>query len=59
MIFNRWGREIFSTNDYNNTSNYWPSKNNSTDILPTTYFYMINFGDGSEIQKGWIEVIKN
>ena len=59
VIFNRWGREIFSTNDYNNTSNYWPSKNNSNDILPTTYFYMINFGDGSEIQKGWIEVIKN
>lgn len=58
-IFNRWGREIFVTNNYNNKDNFWPKKEDQSNIMPSTYFYMINFGDGSPIQKGWIEVIKN
>jgi gliding motility-associated-like protein len=58
-IFNRWGREIFSTSNYNNTTNYWPKKEDLNNLMPSTYFYVVNFGDGSEIQKGWIELIKN
>lgn len=58
-IFNRWGREVFVTSNYNNNTNAWPKKEDLSRLAPTTYFYVVDFGDGSELQKGWIELIKN
>jgi gliding motility-associated-like protein len=58
-IFNRWGREVFVTNKYDNRTNSWPKKEDLSRLAPTTYFYIVDFGDGSELQKGWIELIKN
>ncbi|MDP3557784.1 MAG: gliding motility-associated C-terminal domain-containing protein [Bacteroidota bacterium] len=58
-IFNRWGKEIFNTTNYDNKNNYWPTQEHLKNLTPSTYFYVINFGDNSEIQKGWVELIKN
>jgi gliding motility-associated-like protein len=55
-IFNRWGKRIYFTNGYNNESNYWPSPN-AKDLTPSTYFYLIDLGDGSPKIKGWLEVL--
>lgn len=54
MIFNRWGKELFSTKSYNNKDNYWPRKNEN--VAAGTYFYIIDIGDGKPL-KGWVEVL--
>jgi len=58
-IYNRWGREIFTTPKYDNTSNYWPTAEHLKTLTPSTYFFVVNFGDGSALQKGWVELITN
>jgi gliding motility-associated-like protein len=59
MIFNRWGKEVANIKNYNNTTNYWPTKDKLDNLLSTTYFYIIDLGDGSKPIKGWVELIKN
>jgi gliding motility-associated-like protein len=57
-IFNRWGKKVFETQGYDNVSNFWPQRN--VDKLdPTTYYYVLDLGDGSKLMKGWIELIHN
>lgn len=52
-VFNRWGNEVFSTNNY---SNNWKGTSDSGGTLPTgSYFYQIDqSGDGNTILHGWI-----
>ncbi|RZL07074.1 MAG: gliding motility-associated C-terminal domain-containing protein, partial [Hymenobacter sp.] len=53
-IYNRWGRQIFSTNNYDNDTNYW-----GTDpiLVAGNYYYIFKQGDNT-IAKGWIEVVR-
>jgi gliding motility-associated-like protein len=53
-IFNRWGRRVFSTQNYNNTSNYWGTDPN---VAAGMYYYLFSQPNGS-ITRGWVEVIK-
>ena len=53
-IFNRWGRRVFSTQNYNNTSNYWGT---DPSIAAGMYYYTFTQPNGS-ITRGWVEVIK-
>ncbi|MGZ3900794.1 MAG: gliding motility-associated C-terminal domain-containing protein, partial [Bacteroidia bacterium] len=57
-IFNRWGLKVFETNNYDNAKNAWPQKDEVTKLVPSTYFYVLNLGNGTTL-KGWIELIKN
>jgi gliding motility-associated-like protein len=57
-IFNRWGEKVFDTKKYDNLKNSWPEKDNNK-LLSSTYFYIIDLGDGSPLIKGWIELLKN
>lgn len=57
-IFNRWGQKIFEAAKYDNTSIFWPEKENDK-LTSGTYFYIINLNDGSNPIKGWVELIKN
>lgn len=50
-VFNRLGKEVFSTSDYKQD---WPS----TDIQPGTYFYELKPGRSNKAYRGWVEVIK-
>ncbi len=58
-IYNRWGKEIFTTPKYNNNTNYWPTAEHLRTLTPSTYFFVVNFGDGTPLQKGWVELISN
>jgi gliding motility-associated-like protein len=53
-IFNRWGREVFATTNYNNTSNYWGT---DPSIAAGVYYYLFKLADGTST-KGWVEVVK-
>lgn len=56
-IFNRWGNKLWSTVNYNNTSNVWDGKTQSGAVLTSgTYFYIIELEDGKAIKKGWVEL---
>ncbi|MGI4863949.1 MAG: gliding motility-associated C-terminal domain-containing protein [Janthinobacterium lividum] len=53
-IYNRWGRQIFTTTNYDNDTNYW-----GTDpiLVAGNYYYIFKQGDNT-IAKGWIEVVR-
>ncbi|MGI4835875.1 MAG: gliding motility-associated C-terminal domain-containing protein [Janthinobacterium lividum] len=55
QIFNRWGRQVYSTTNYNNDSNYWGG--NDPGIAPGVYYYLFKLPSGSTT-KGWVEVVK-
>ncbi|MBS1651481.1 MAG: gliding motility-associated C-terminal domain-containing protein [Bacteroidetes bacterium] len=57
-IFNRWGGQIAAIKNYDNQSNTWP-KSNGSGVVSSTYYYVIDLGDGSKAVKGWFEVIYN
>ncbi|OGX91851.1 gliding motility-associated C-terminal domain-containing protein [Hymenobacter coccineus] len=50
-IFNRWGREVYATTNYQNT---W---GDAPDVAPGKYYYLFKLADGSST-KGWVEVVK-
>ncbi len=56
FIYNRWGNEIFSTSNYDNTTNVWDGKANGQVITSGTYFFVIVDGSEKLIKKGWIEI---
>ncbi|MGI4886914.1 MAG: gliding motility-associated C-terminal domain-containing protein [Janthinobacterium lividum] len=51
VIFNRWGREVYSTTNYQNTWGDDPG------VAPGKYYYLFKLADGSST-KGWVEVVK-
>lgn len=53
-IFNRWGRKLFSEQEYNNIDKYWPARGEQ--VMPGTYFYVIEL-DG-KMNRGWLEVFE-
>ncbi|MBA3665978.1 MAG: gliding motility-associated C-terminal domain-containing protein [Bacteroidetes bacterium] len=57
-IFNRWGLRVFETDGYNNTTKAWPQKSEVPNLVASTYFYVLNLGNG-KVLKGWIELIKS
>jgi len=53
-IYNRWGDEVYrSPIPYNND---WDGTFDGEDLPPGTYFYVVNFGDGSEEQTGFVMI---
>lgn len=58
-IYNRWGIQLYDQRSYDNTTVYWPSQDDRIKLLPSTYFYVLDLGDGSKAIKGWVELIKN
>ena len=50
-IFNQWGDEVFRGLGYNNS---WQGTYNGEDLPTGTYFYVINFGDGTPPSNGYI-----
>ncbi len=55
-IYNRWGDEVFSVNDYNNHDRVFNGYSNSGNKLPAgTYFYKISFV-GEKPRTGYLEL---
>ncbi len=54
LIYNRWGDEVYrSPMPYKNN---WDGTFNGEDLPPGTYFYVVNFGDGSEAKTGFVMI---
>jgi len=49
-IFNRWGKEVYSTRDYRNT---WGGEKTG----PGTHYYLFKLANGTQY-KGWFEIVK-
>ncbi len=50
-VFNRWGREVYKTTNYQNN---WGSDDN---VAPGNYFYLLTLPNGTSL-KNWFEVVK-
>lgn len=56
LVFNRWGDEVFrSSIPYRNN---WEGTYNGQDLPPGTYFYVINYGDGSVPRRGFLMILR-
>jgi gliding motility-associated-like protein len=57
QVLNRWGKVVYSENEYRNT---WEGVNNNNDILPDgTYYYIITFDNSDRTFKGALTIIRN
>ncbi len=54
-IYNRNGQEIYYKKAYQNT---WNGKFNGNALPEGTYFYLIDLGNGKEVIKGYITIIR-
>ncbi|MCL6274895.1 gliding motility-associated C-terminal domain-containing protein [Muricauda sp. 2012CJ35-5] len=55
-IFDRYGNSVFEMQGYNST---WSGKGKNGDLPKGTYFYVLDLeGDGSQVSKGWIQIIR-
>ena len=59
IIYNRWGQQIADIDNYDNLTKFWPSREEAPALVSTTYFYVIDLGDGSKLIKGWLEILKD
>ena len=56
-IFNRYGTEVWSVENYDNVNVRFEGKDKNGTLLPEgTYFFLINYG--SKEKKGWIELTR-
>ena len=58
IIFNRWGSKVAEIEGYNNIDKAWPNTNEIDKLPASTYFYLIDLGDGNKPVKGWLELMK-
>ncbi|SFB88844.1 conserved repeat domain-containing protein/gliding motility-associated C-terminal domain-containing protein [Flagellimonas taeanensis] len=54
-VFDRYGNSVFQMDGYNST---WDGTGKNGDLPKGTYFYLLDLGDGSEVVKGWIQIVR-
>jgi gliding motility-associated-like protein len=58
-IFNRWGDEVWSAENYNNESVVWDGSNKNGEKLPdATYFYIVKLRNMDKVFSGWVMIHK-
>ncbi len=55
QVFDRYGNEVFAMQNYNNSFN---GEGDNGTLPKGTYFYVLDLGDGSEVARGWIQIIR-
>jgi len=56
-VFDRWGRLVFETTDYQND---WGATNSDGSLLVDgTYYYVVSFESNSAVYKGAITIVRN
>ena len=55
QVYDRYGNEVFTASGYDNT---WEGTGKNGDLPKGTYFYILDLGDGTEVRKGWIQIIR-
>lgn len=57
QIFNRWGEEVWTGENYNNVDVVWVGNNKSgNQMTDATYFYVAEVG--GQTYKGWVEITR-
>tara|TARA_R110002050_G_scaffold179118_3_gene312440 strand:- start:89034 stop:91823 length:2790 start_codon:yes stop_codon:yes gene_type:complete len=54
-IFDRYGNQVYKAIGYDNT---WDGTGKNGNLPKGTYYYILDLGDGSPIEKGWIQIIR-
>ncbi|WP_411030114.1 Calx-beta domain-containing protein [Spongiimicrobium sp. 3-5] len=54
-IYDRYGNSVFEESGY---ANNWDGTGSNGELPRGTYFYILDLGDGSEVRKGWIQIIR-
>jgi gliding motility-associated-like protein len=57
QVFNRWGNLVFEQEAYSEAT-FWDGRWSGRDLPDGTYFYILDLGDGSATQKGFIELLR-
>jgi len=55
QIFDRYGNLIYFDEGYDST---WDGTGDNGNLPRGTYFYILNLGNGSDLIKGWIQIIR-
>jgi gliding motility-associated-like protein len=60
-VFNRWGNLVYEVKGYDQdiSGKRWPEDDVLSKLTSSTYFYIIDLGNGVKPMKGWVELIKN
>ncbi len=56
-VFDRWGREVYSVNGYNNENVMWDGLNGGKTLPTGTYFYVIEINNGASVLRGPLELV--
>lgn len=54
-IFDRYGNNVYRAKNYDNS---WNGTGKNGNLPKGTYFYLLNLADGTEVKKGWIQIIR-
>ncbi|MEM9075584.1 MAG: gliding motility-associated C-terminal domain-containing protein, partial [Bacteroidota bacterium] len=54
-VFDRYGNSVFEANSYDGS---WDGTGDNGDLPLGTYFYVLDLGNGTEPQRGWIQIIR-
>ena len=54
-IFDRYGSEVFQQAPYDSS---WDGTGSNGNLPKGTYFYILDLGDGTEVTRGWIQIIR-
>ncbi|PRX57757.1 Calx-beta domain-containing protein [Flagellimonas meridianipacifica] len=54
-VFDRYGNSVFEANGYDGS---WDGTGSNGNLPLGTYFYVLDLGNGTEPQKGWIQIIR-
>lgn len=57
QIFDRYGNLVFEARDMTDPE-VWDGRRESKEVPDGTYFYILDLGEGFDIQKGWIQLIR-
>ncbi len=55
-IYNRNGQQVFKTAHYQDKE--WDGRYDGKDMPASTYYYLIDPGDGSDVIKGYVTIIR-
>jgi gliding motility-associated-like protein len=55
QVFDRYGNKVFEESNYDNS---WDGTGDNGNMPKGTYFYILDLGDGTEVRKGWIQIIR-
>lgn len=55
QIFDRYGNNVYSKQGYDST---WDATGDNGELPKGTYFYILDLGNGDEVIKGWIQIIR-